>query len=549
MRIFLSYAHVDSALREELMNSLAPLIEQRGLVVWYDKNLLAGDNLHAAIEQQLNDAELVLLLLSKDYLASANCCSEMERALVLRETRGTVVIPIIMRECDWKRNSLRELLAVPKDGKPVEAYRRRSSALQEVVEAIDKVVVSRQPQTVQYERQPVDRMRLAGTTTPENISPAPIFALPSFGRCLVGRDELIKRVARLLSTFSLAEDDSSHTFAFYGMPGLGKTSLARALAGHPVVASAFREHILWQSIGTRADALDIVTRWCDGLGVSGLVDKVPFSASAKLRSELAIKSFIRLRQHIAISNIPVLFIVDDVWHIKQLQPMATASPILITDSRCGTVLTTRNLTIAEYFAPLAYRENPPRLTEVDSARLLASLLSEHVIQTYSDECRQLLARLAGLPLAIHVAGHYLQRQYSRGYDMQLVLKTLYTESELLLTRPIPQDMQHQLHELEGNSSVLAVLQLSTDALDTRVRECFGMVGSGVPRNSGRFGLHWLQACWNVSETEANRIADQLVEAGLFEPVATVGGIRYFCMHDIIRSHAQQLRRQMLGDGQ
>lgn len=132
--------------------------------------------------------------------------------------------------------------------------------------------------------------------------------------------------------------------------------------------------------------------------------------------------------------------------------------------------------------------------------------------------------------------------------MLLEFQKLDTKLELLKKGPLPKDAQRLLSDLEGNTSVLALLQLSTDALDVDVCERLAMIGSALLKNSAPTGLNFMKECWEVSSAEADRIADQLVEAGVLEPHATVGGVRYFRTHDIIRNHAVQLRQQMLNDG-
>lgn len=63
-RVFISYSHVDEALRDELEVHLA-MLKRQGLVdVWHDRRLLAGDHLDWTISKELDEADVILLLVS-----------------------------------------------------------------------------------------------------------------------------------------------------------------------------------------------------------------------------------------------------------------------------------------------------------------------------------------------------------------------------------------------------------------------------------------------------------------------------------------------------
>ncbi|MEA2687656.1 MAG: hypothetical protein QOD51_263 [Candidatus Eremiobacteraeota bacterium] len=65
-------------------------------------------------------ADIILLLVSPDFLASQYCYgSEVTRAMELHEQRKVRVIPVILRPCQWHEARFGEVLAAPKDGKPV----------------------------------------------------------------------------------------------------------------------------------------------------------------------------------------------------------------------------------------------------------------------------------------------------------------------------------------------------------------------------------------------------------------------------------------------
>ena len=70
MTLFYSYAHEDEPLRDELEGHLK-ILERRGLIApWHDRQITAGNDWNAAIHHGLTAAELVLLLISKDFISS-----------------------------------------------------------------------------------------------------------------------------------------------------------------------------------------------------------------------------------------------------------------------------------------------------------------------------------------------------------------------------------------------------------------------------------------------------------------------------------------------
>ena len=92
------------------------------------------------ISHHLNDAQIILLLVSPDFMASEYCYGiEMQRALERHHSREARVIPIILRHVYW-RGILGNLQALPTDAKPVKSWLDIDEALFDVTEGIRKVV-------------------------------------------------------------------------------------------------------------------------------------------------------------------------------------------------------------------------------------------------------------------------------------------------------------------------------------------------------------------------------------------------------------------------
>ena len=136
-KIFISYAHEDEELRKELEKHLSELKRQKVVTIWSDEQIRPGEELDSAIKKELESADIILLLVSPDFLASTYCREiETVKALEQRQTRGSVTIPVILRPCDWQRAPFGRLKALPKDGNPVVQYPSRDEAFLEIVKAL-----------------------------------------------------------------------------------------------------------------------------------------------------------------------------------------------------------------------------------------------------------------------------------------------------------------------------------------------------------------------------------------------------------------------------
>lgn len=135
--VFFSYSHKDEALRDKLETHLSMLKRQGVITTWHDRRLDAGDDLDSGISRNLETADIILLLVSADFLASEYCYSkEMLRAIERHEAGKARVIPVILRPCDWQSAPFGKLVATPPDGKPVTKWTDQDEAFLEIIRAI-----------------------------------------------------------------------------------------------------------------------------------------------------------------------------------------------------------------------------------------------------------------------------------------------------------------------------------------------------------------------------------------------------------------------------
>lgn len=130
MKLFVSYSHVDKELKDRLVKHLRPLEHENLIEVWVDHQIKAGDDWDKEIAKKLSEADIVLTLVSIDFINSKYCYDvELESALEREATGESKVIPIILRSCLWTKSPLGRLKALPTDGKAVTTWSDVDEAL------------------------------------------------------------------------------------------------------------------------------------------------------------------------------------------------------------------------------------------------------------------------------------------------------------------------------------------------------------------------------------------------------------------------------------
>lgn len=141
IRIFFCYAREDEALRNELEKQLRILKRQGQVSSWHDREISAGKEWEREIDTHLNTAQVILLLVSSDFMDSDYCYGvEMKRALERHDAGEVRVIPIILRHVYWENSPFSKLQVLPTDGKPVKSWLDRDEAFLDIARGIQKVV-------------------------------------------------------------------------------------------------------------------------------------------------------------------------------------------------------------------------------------------------------------------------------------------------------------------------------------------------------------------------------------------------------------------------
>jgi hypothetical protein len=151
--IFLSYSHVDEELVTFVRTHLMGLDRQNKIRKWWDRKILGGSAFSDEISVNLAQSDIILLFISASFIASDYCYNvEMTQALKQNQEGRSVVIPVILRHCDWHSTPFGKLMALPRDGRPLNAWTDRDEAAKDIAEGVARVVAD-----LQRKKDPNDR--------------------------------------------------------------------------------------------------------------------------------------------------------------------------------------------------------------------------------------------------------------------------------------------------------------------------------------------------------------------------------------------------------
>ncbi len=157
LKLFISYSHKDKEYREELNGHLSQLLRDGLIEIWSDLQILAGDVWHKEIVSKLNNSDIILLLVSADFICSEFCyCTEMKIALERHKNNESIVIPVLLRDVDWGTSELAELQALPEGGVPVKKWSDRDEAFANVARGIRKSIKERQARDFPIDEKSID---------------------------------------------------------------------------------------------------------------------------------------------------------------------------------------------------------------------------------------------------------------------------------------------------------------------------------------------------------------------------------------------------------
>jgi hypothetical protein len=333
----------------------------------------------------------------------------------------------------------------------------------------------------------------------------------------VGRDAGLKELRRRLGADKNRRAAAkAPTIAMFGVPGVGKTTLAAELTWDEQIRKAFPDGALWTTVGEESE-LATLGEWGAALGEDG----------QKLAGAMTTKAaWSELRN--VLKDRRMLLVVDDVWELQQVADFKE-----ILGPGCALVTTTRDRRLAADLAdePEKHAYELPELTD-EGARELLSKLAGAVVKKYRQKCLELVKTLGRLPLTLQVAGRLLNEENKKDPSLAEKLLDEMIAGKKFLEAAVPPDRRSRKDKTA--LTVAALLKRSTDRLDKTTRERFATLGRSA--RPAIFSPETLKNMWRVRDPQPT--IDTLINHGLLEPL----GNGKYQMHAVLVSFADSLLR-------
>jgi tetratricopeptide (TPR) repeat protein len=312
VEVFYSYAHNpdDEKLKDELLKQLAGVERQGVIVSWHDRKITAGREWAGEIDEHINTAGVILLLVSPDFMASGYCNDvELNRAMERHEAGEARVIPVILRPTLWKGAPFEKLQMLPTDARAVTLWPNRDEALLVVAEGIYKAVQEVAARTL--------------TKEPKQTSGANIPRPPVVG-FVARRDKEGRDIVGLLKE-ELAPD-KNQLVALWGPGGAGKTTIAAEVVR--ATEDDFKGRVVWASPLRRADfnSATLLDEIATQLGREDLRRLAPEPKAAQVAA--------------LVSQAPTLVILDNFETVPE-DEQTRCLDFLAQSAACPVLITTR----------------------------------------------------------------------------------------------------------------------------------------------------------------------------------------------------------------
>ncbi len=382
LKLFYSYAHKDERWRQRIETHLSMLQRQGYIASWHDRNITAGATWAGDIATHLNTADIILLLISPDFLASEYCYSvEMARAMERHYAEAARVIPIILRPTDWKGTPFEQLQALPSNAQPVSRWKDRDEALLDIATGIRKAVDELNAYT-------------SGTQSSYSTGPADTImaSLPTWNvpyhrnTFFTDREDIL---THLHTTFTKGKSVIL-VQAISGLGGIGKTQIA--------VEYAYRHReeykvILW----AKAESPEILAS--DFMGIAELLNLPEKNVPDQKHIINAVKHWLQ-------NNTKWLLILDnaeDLAMVRDYLPSVGDGHILLTTR---TQVMGR---LARYTEVSKMKDEEGALFLLRWANIIAlDALLEAAPVTDKIKAIEISQVMDGLPLALDQAGAYIE---------------------------------------------------------------------------------------------------------------------------------------------
>ncbi|AOY84978.2 NB-ARC domain-containing protein [Moorena producens JHB] len=343
------------------------------------------------------------------------------------------------------------------------------------------------------------------------------FQAPPLPAYFVQRPEISQSLKQSLLSEQTAKTGTLVVSAIYGLGGIGKSTLAAAIANDPEVQTHFPDGILWATLGQQPDLLSFLSSWIQALGDNDYKPTNTNAASRHLQTLLFDKA--------------TLLVVDDAWNPDHVEPFR------IGGAKCRVLVTTRE---AQIVGVTRYD------LDVMSPSQALALLEEYggsQLQGSDRKQAQALAKTVGyLPLALELAA----AQIADGISWQELLTDLQKEIALLETLDLP-GAQEVDEKRRKHYSLVASFNLSLRRLPSEKFQQFAWFGV-LPEDvsiTPALGT----TLWDVSAREARKTLQYFKSKALLLSGKSTNGTATYQLHDLVHDMARRLLTDQAATGE
>lgn len=145
-RLFYSYTATDERYRIQLEIHLAMLKREKLIDIWHFRRIAPGMEVNEQISNYIGMADIIILLISPDYIANDYCFDrEMSQAINQHNEGRSKLVPLLIRPADYKRTPFSHLQCLPRDGRPITEWRNRDRAWVTVIDGIRQIIETFRP--------------------------------------------------------------------------------------------------------------------------------------------------------------------------------------------------------------------------------------------------------------------------------------------------------------------------------------------------------------------------------------------------------------------
>jgi tetratricopeptide (TPR) repeat protein len=384
LKVFYSYAHRDKKLRDELAKHLSGLQRQGIITGWYDGEITAGSEWDVQLKKHLNLSDIILLLVSPDYIASDDCYGlEMTQALERHQRGEASILPILLRSTDIQGPPFASLQFLPRDGKPIAGRRDKDDAFAKIAETLRNVIAEI---SGKLPSEPAPSGGNHASTTWWKV-PYPQNAF------FTGRSSILER----LHTAFLARKTDIFVQTLTGLGGIGKTQIALEYAYRYAYTY---QAIFWVAADPQGDLL------ADFVSIAQFLHLPEQNEPNQALIVNAIKQW--FQQH---EGWLLLFDnMEDVTAVNAFRPTAGKGHILITTraQATGTIATPCEI------ESMDLQEGTQFLLR--RVKLLSQDMPPDQVESQEKAAEEITQLFAGHPLALDQAGAYVEETGQRLSD-------------------------------------------------------------------------------------------------------------------------------------